>query len=254
MPAKIDAPPHEKRCEHCGRLYTRPPRCAPKRWIRQRFCSWSCLHGSRKGMPSWRKGRRGPRHPCRICGAPTAYGLSIRRLAGLVACDRPACRAASRELKNARSRATFLARYGGRPLPWRTGGWRAARAVSREEHGLRDWFEARGWIAQHELFWYRLDFALPERKWYIEIDGSSHDDRAIRARDARRDQAIAALGWRGLRVSAKLVREDLHAAEILIRDWIDRQDWPRDSRGAWDLYATAEAKNDPRSAAMTLKS
>lgn len=46
--------------------------------------------------------------------------------------------------------------------------------------------------------WYLLDFALPDEKIDIEIDGSSH--RSHVARDAERDKFLRSLGWKVIRI------------------------------------------------------
>lgn len=60
---------------------------------------------------------------------------------------------------------------------------------------------------------YIADFAAPSRRLVVEVDGKYHADR-VRA-DARRDRALAQLGWRVLRVLAEQVRTQLPA--VLLR-------------------------------------
>jgi very-short-patch-repair endonuclease len=79
---------------------------------------------------------------------------------------------------------------------------------------------------------YIVDFACPERKLIVEVDGSQHGESA---RDAVRDRALSDLGWTILRfwnddvlrdtdnvcqhivIAAGLAREDAHlqAAELM---------------------------------------
>lgn len=48
---------------------------------------------------------------------------------------------------------------------------------------------------------YIVDFACPEHKLIVEIDGNTHShDHAI-LRDAARDERFSALGWRVIRVT-----------------------------------------------------
>lgn len=49
--------------------------------------------------------------------------------------------------------------------------------------------------------WYLLDLAHIDRKIAIEIDGPSHFSLKVRARDARKDAQLTALGWTVLRFS-----------------------------------------------------
>jgi very-short-patch-repair endonuclease len=59
------------------------------------------------------------------------------------------------------------------------------------------------------------DFAAASAKLVVEVDGSAHARRA--GADARRDRALARLGWRVLRVPAKLVMQQPLAAVALVR-------------------------------------
>jgi very-short-patch-repair endonuclease len=54
-----------------------------------------------------------------------------------------------------------------------------------------------------------VDFACPKVRLVVEIDGGSHEGR--QRRDAARDHALAALGWRVLRVADQDVFADLDA-------------------------------------------
>ena len=57
---------------------------------------------------------------------------------------------------------------------------------------------------------YIVDFVAPRAKLVVEVDGSSH--RLKRSADARRDRKLARLGYRVLRLEAKLVLMNLPAA------------------------------------------
>ncbi len=54
-----------------------------------------------------------------------------------------------------------------------------------------------------------VDFACTKVRLVVEVDGGCHASRA--RQDARRDRALAALGWCVLRVSDEEVLEDLDA-------------------------------------------
>ncbi len=60
------------------------------------------------------------------------------------------------------------------------------------------------------------DFAAPAARLVVEVDGSAHCGRE--RHDARRDRALAALGWRVLRLEAELVLRDLPAAVRRVRE------------------------------------
>ena len=55
-----------------------------------------------------------------------------------------------------------------------------------------------------------VDFLAPEVRLAVEVDGSSHARK--RSADARRDEKLRRLGYRVLRLDAKLVLRDLPAA------------------------------------------
>jgi len=59
------------------------------------------------------------------------------------------------------------------------------------------------------------DFAAASVKLVVEVDGSSHTRRA--AADARRDRALARLGWRVERLPAALVLQQPFEAVALVR-------------------------------------
>jgi very-short-patch-repair endonuclease len=63
---------------------------------------------------------------------------------------------------------------------------------------------------------YIADFAAPAVRVAVEVDGGYHARR--RNADARRDRALARLGYRVVRVDAELVMRDLDAAVGRVRD------------------------------------
>jgi very-short-patch-repair endonuclease len=65
---------------------------------------------------------------------------------------------------------------------------------------------------------FRLDFAIPERKLYVEIDGSTH--RLRKERDARRDAMLSDLGWLGLRIPSSQVENDIEVVKVRISLWL----------------------------------
>jgi very-short-patch-repair endonuclease len=60
-----------------------------------------------------------------------------------------------------------------------------------------------------------VDFAAPARKLVVEVHGGYHARRT--QADARRDAALAELGWRVVRVDAELVLRDVGAVVALVR-------------------------------------
>jgi very-short-patch-repair endonuclease len=59
------------------------------------------------------------------------------------------------------------------------------------------------------------DFCAPAAKLIVEVDGEWHARRC--AADARRDRKLARLGYRVVRVEAKLVLRDVAAAVARVR-------------------------------------
>lgn len=104
--------------------------------------------------------------------------------------------------------------------------WTKVEKISLEEKTLAPLLS--GWVPQYRVLTgvhtYRLprlfllDFAMPDRKVYVEIDGKVHRLRA--ERDARRDMMLAERGWVGLRIPAADVREDPHAVISRITKWL----------------------------------
>lgn len=200
----------------------------------RRFCSLECHGISMRDKPAWNKGRKtgptAPRMPCRICGEPTRYYACDHRLEGLVTCGRPECVAASRALKNERIGEAHRERVTDGRHQTRKDGWAKVALISREETVLSDWFVSVGWVPQHRVLTgvhtnklprqFRLDFALPDRRLYVEIDGSVHRSKDRRARDVRRDTMLSDLGWVGLRIPAKRVRDDPEAVKRAVLGWL----------------------------------
>ena len=71
--------------------------------------------------------------------------------------------------------------------------------------------ELRGLKPQHAVFdgRYRIDFALPDRKIGIELDGYAwHSDRDTFTKDRARQRELEADGWRIIRVSGSEINKD----------------------------------------------
>lgn len=64
---------------------------------------------------------------------------------------------------------------------------------------------------QHEVGPYRLDFAFPDVKLYVEADGKQHyQDLGQIAHDHRRGEYLASLGWTALRFKGSQIYKDPH--------------------------------------------
>ncbi len=80
--------------------------------------------------------------------------------------------------------------------------WSALRELRRRGLAVR---------RQHPIATHIVDFAIVSRKIVIEIDGGVHRLPEVAARDAARQAAIEALGWRVIRIDAQAA---------LNRDWL----------------------------------
>lgn len=83
---------------------------------------------------------------------------------------------------------------------------------SYPEKLLRVEFEKRdikGWIQEYQNGIYSYDFAFPELKLDIEIDGETHLQEKIILIDKRRDEWSKSKGWKVLRFTAKQVKSNI---------------------------------------------
>ena len=70
---------------------------------------------------------------------------------------------------------------------------------------------------QHPIDCFIVDFASIAHRLVVEVDGAIHGDAEHARRDAARQRALEALGWRVLRLDAELVESDLASALAGIR-------------------------------------
>ena len=68
---------------------------------------------------------------------------------------------------------------------------------------------------------YIVDFYCPERVLAIEVDGSSHHDPEVFARDENRQRELEAIGLRFLRFREADIRKDVHPAVQTIKYWLE---------------------------------
>lgn len=232
-----------KSCETCGKSFAKPESCSLKVWnFTRRFCSRACHALAQrgrtapgqgpKGIAPWNKGLktavpgRKVFIPCRICGEHTKYAGTKGRLLGMVSCDRPECRSESRRVRNERVREGQhrAIAEGRKPIT----GWRHS-GVSPEEVALEPWFLSLGWSPQHCFVLgprgrhVRLDFANPEKRLCVEIDGTSHRKPSKQAHDRERDRMLGERGWRVFRLAASVVTIDIEAAKRRIQLWVNEQ-------------------------------
>lgn len=67
-----------------------------------------------------------------------------------------------------------------------------------------------GWIYNYNFDIYRLDFAFPEWKLDVELDGSTHQNEKVKIIDERRNQYLKSQGWKVLRFTGKEIKENVY--------------------------------------------
>ncbi len=81
--------------------------------------------------------------------------------------------------------------------------------------------EIAGWIYNYQCGIYSYDFAFPELKIDIEIDGATHQSEKVKAIDKRRDEYSKERGWKVLRIDAKeLYQEDKEHIVKLVKSFL----------------------------------
>lgn len=205
-----------KICDWCQQPWSRPMGMARAQFAARMYCSRTCYFAAARATNP-------PKQmlPCRICGKPTRYhGTNKSHLFGMVRCEDPVCIEASRLLKNESIGARATQDYQSQKRKKIRYTWRNVKRISDEETTLSPWFESMGWTPQCRVCtgtvpaMYSLDFGLPMRKLYVEIDGHIH--RLRKERDARRDQILRELGWLGVRIPAKDVINDIDTVKYCI--------------------------------------
>ncbi len=212
-----------KSCASCGKDFESDVEAFRK------CCSKACGYASMRGRPTWNKGLTFPqgkpmaridpltldrkRIPCCFCKAPTKYpvprpGVKHRK----VRCENPKCVAAMNLQRIKHDRKTVKRMW-------------SKNERTPEEVAMKSWFVAHGWQTQCAAKTvaakrYILDFANPKRKLYVELDGPTHDAPRSKVSDAARDQHLAIVGWKGLRIPAQLVSDNIERVKALIRHFI----------------------------------
>jgi very-short-patch-repair endonuclease len=68
-----------------------------------------------------------------------------------------------------------------------------------------------------------VDFYCSSRELVVEVDGSVHDDAAVRENDELRQQALESLGLTVLRITNNEVRNDMEAALGKLKQFLTSQ-------------------------------
>ena len=72
-----------------------------------------------------------------------------------------------------------------------------------------------GWISNYPFGIYEFDFAFPQLKIYIEIDGSTHLQQRVIEIDKRKDEKAKSEGWKGLRITTKKLNDSVSFSSVV---------------------------------------
>lgn len=79
-----------------------------------------------------------------------------------------------------------------------------------------------GWAQAYRNGIYEYDFAFPDIKLDVEIDGGTHKLQKVKRIDERRDAWAQENGWDVLRFDAKVVKEDVIGCINILRNRLDK--------------------------------
>jgi very-short-patch-repair endonuclease len=68
----------------------------------------------------------------------------------------------------------------------------------------------KGWIKEMPFLRFSIDFAFPEFKMAVEIDGSTHNSEKVKEIDKRKTEALNNEGWRVIRFTAKRINTEVY--------------------------------------------
>jgi very-short-patch-repair endonuclease len=71
-------------------------------------------------------------------------------------------------------------------------------------------YDIGGWVYNYHFGIYSLDFAFPEWKLDVELDGNTHNLKNVIEIDKRRDQYLIENGWKVLRITGKEIKENVY--------------------------------------------
>lgn len=76
------------------------------------------------------------------------------------------------------------------------------------ENALKS-FGIKGWIYKYRNSIYEYDFAFPDLKLDVEVDGGTHKTEKVKKIDERRDEFSRQQGWKVLRFEAERVKKNV---------------------------------------------
>jgi len=77
-----------------------------------------------------------------------------------------------------------------------------------------------GWVRRYIHGIYEYDFAFPEIKLDVEIDGKTHKTEKVKAIDKRRDEWSISLGWKVLRFDGSLMIKEVEMCIEKLKEYI----------------------------------
>ena len=80
-----------------------------------------------------------------------------------------------------------------------------------------------GWVYNYRHSIYSYDFAFPDIKLDVEIDGGTHLQEKVKQIDRRRDKFSQEKGWTVLRFPAQDVKKHLDECIVRVQNILDSQ-------------------------------
>jgi very-short-patch-repair endonuclease len=76
------------------------------------------------------------------------------------------------------------------------------------------------WESDYDHGIYNYDFAFPDIKLDVEIDGSTHLQPTVIDKDRRRDEWSKSKGWKVLRFTGKQVKNDIGGCIDMLKGYL----------------------------------
>jgi len=98
--------------------------------------------------------------------------------------------------------------------------------ISYPEKIFKEYLEKnniKGWIHQMQFSLYQIDFAFPEYKLAVEIDGYTHTLDKVKKIDKKRDLYLKEKGWKTLRISTKKVKNNVYECINIVLSYLEEK-------------------------------